>query len=215
MLDQVAAASRVPFEFVGLARQFRSAVKLVDVEMEAALDLITRPLLVRLRRKPTLRVETLPVIAEQYRTLVPARFRIGKTDGAKNKGDFAVTETWLCAGWLHDDEWGAADDVPREPGVSICKFTLSVHKGRLQRHWAPLCNVSLHALARRIERHQDRTSDALVRDITVLAAAGEDGDRVDSDRGFWLGGTIDAGNRDTGRTIRIRSVRTWIGAADG
>ncbi len=54
-----------------------------------------------------------------------------------------------------------------------------------------------------------RSDVALWADLLVLAAAGDDGDRVDTDGGFWLGRTIDA-TGEGGRTIRIRSVRTWL-----
>jgi hypothetical protein len=49
-----------------------------------------------------------------------------------------------------------------------------------------------------------------VRDLAVLADAGDDGERVDTEGGFWLGAVINAGDSDNGRVIRIRSVRTWL-----
>jgi hypothetical protein len=51
------AAPRVPAEFAGLARAFRSQVKLVDVAMNEALIAITTPLRARLSRHPKLRRE--------------------------------------------------------------------------------------------------------------------------------------------------------------
>jgi hypothetical protein len=51
------SAPRVPVEFVGLARVFRSQVKLVDVAMNEALIAITAPLSARLSRHPKLRRE--------------------------------------------------------------------------------------------------------------------------------------------------------------
>ena len=52
MLDL--AAPRVPVEFVGLARVFRSQVKLVDVAMNEVLIAITTPLRARLSRRFTI-----------------------------------------------------------------------------------------------------------------------------------------------------------------
>jgi hypothetical protein len=55
---------------------------------------------------------------------------------------------------------------------------VSAREWRLAAHWTPYALVSLHALARRIERGADRFHAALVRDLAVLADAGDDGDRV-------------------------------------
>ena len=51
-----------------------------------------------------------------------------------------------------------------------------------------------------------------MRDIALLADAGEEGERVETPGGFWLGSVINADDSDNGRIIRMRHVRTWIGA---
>jgi hypothetical protein len=48
----------------------------------------------------------------------------------------------------------------------------------------------------------------LLRDLAMLADAGEEGECVNTPDGFWLGGTVDAD--DTGRAVRLRNVRTWL-----
>ena len=96
----------------------------------------------------------------------------------------------------------------REPGLTICRFVLTMHKGRLRQRWVPLVAVSLHAMARRVERCCGSLPRLPQRDLTVLADAGEDGDRVNTPGGFWLGSVIDA-NGDGGIKLRLRSVRTW------
>jgi hypothetical protein len=115
----------------------------------------------------------------------------------------------LTTSWLVDDRWG--DEPEKEPGLSLVQFALFVRGGKLQQRWTPLCNISLHALARRVERHHERSSEVLTRDLAVLAEAGDDGERVDTDGGFWLGAMVNA-NSDGGRRLKIRSVRTWIDA---
>jgi hypothetical protein len=209
VLDQVATASRVPAEFIGLARQFRSQVKLVDAAMDRALDIITAPLRERLRRKRRLRAETLPDLARQYERLIPTEFRIGRVDGVKDRTEFAIAETRICGSWLRDDGWNSPD--VREPGLSICTFVLSVREGRLRVRWTPRANVSLHAMARHVERHEDRSQAILAHDLSLLADARDDGaERVDTRGGFWLGSVIDA-HGDAGSKLRLRHVRTWIG----
>ena len=133
--------ARVPFEFIGPARVFRDKVKVVDTAMDEALVVITAPLRARLKRHHKLRTEMLADTTRRYNALVPAEFRIGEVEGTKHKTEFAIVETRLSASLLHCIAW--VDPEIREPGVTICKFTFSVHKGRLQRRWTPTCNVSI------------------------------------------------------------------------
>ena len=54
---------------------------------------------------------------------MPAQFRVGKIEGARHKGEFDIQERRLCVSWLRCDEWD--DPAAHEPGVTVCKFTLS------------------------------------------------------------------------------------------
>lgn len=76
--------------------------------------------------------------------------------------------------------------------MTICKFTFSVKDRRLRQRWTPLVNISLHALARHIERSRDRSPGTLVNDITLLADVPDDEERTATPHGFWLGGCVDA-----------------------
>lgn len=204
MLDL--APARVGAEWIGRARVFRNEVKAVDVAMDKALAIISAPLRARLQRHPKLRTAMLADTARRHTELVPPQFRIGAIEGARHKIEFAVVETRLCVSWLKCDEW--TDPEQREPGVTICKFTFSVHDGRLRQRWSPMVNVSMHALARHEERRPQRSDAALWQDLVRLAGAGDEGERVETPHGFWLGGVIEAG--DANRAIRMRSVRRWL-----
>jgi hypothetical protein len=105
--DQLTASSRVPSQYIGLARAFRSEVELIDVALDRALDVITAPIRTRLRKHPKLRIEALAGIARNYQELVPVQFRIGKTEGIKDKTEFAIVERRACVSWLQDDAWDA------------------------------------------------------------------------------------------------------------
>ena len=194
MLDQI-NATRVPAEFIGLARAFRSEVRAVDIQMDKALHEVCKPLRERLKRKPTLRAAQLPDFARSYRQSLPARFRIGKVTAARDRVEFGLSETRLCVSWLVDDAWNNPD--AREPGVTLCKFALYVRRG---------------ALGRRFERGHDRSHEALTRDLALLADAGDDAERVNTSHGFWLGAMTNANNTGTGGVTRIRNIRTWIDA---
>jgi hypothetical protein len=178
------SAPGVPVEFVGLARVFRSQVKLVDV---------------KLRREMIAGAEQL------YRTTIPQEFRIGAVEAAKNRTEFAISEMRIAISRLRHDKW---DEDHEEPGLSLCRFTVVVMDGKLHLRWLPLANISLHALARRIERGHEHDHATLVRGLAVLTDAGEEGERVNTPGGFWLGGTVDADG--TGHAVRLRNVRTWL-----
>ena len=186
----------------------RNEVKAVDQQIETALTTICAPIHARLRRHPTLRPESLHDIARAYDRLIPGRFRIGPVNGTRHKGEFAIQERRACVSWFRHNEW--ADD---EHGLSLCYFVLSVHDSRLRQRWTPFVNVSLHALARRIER-SERDPAAIWRDIALLADAGGEGERVNTGEGFWLGKVISVSD-EPDRVIKLRSVRTWIFNADG
>lgn len=204
------APARVGAEFLGLARRFRDGVRVEDHAFDAAVAAITKPLRARLMRHPKLRHEHIASVDRLYRLTIPSTFRVGELTIVKDRVQFAVSERRICVSWLRDDAWGS--NSHREVGVAVCRFSLSVVSGKLREDWQPGINISLHALARRIERGVDRSHAALVRDLSALAAAGdEDGERVDTPPdGFWLGGMINA--LDGKRPVRLRHVRTWLPA---
>jgi hypothetical protein len=65
--------------------------------------------------------------ARQYARLIPPQSRIGTVSGTRHKGEFAIAETRICVSWLTCDEW--SDLEQREPGVSLCQFTLAAKDG--------------------------------------------------------------------------------------
>jgi hypothetical protein len=208
-IEQVAApnVTRVPAEFIGSARVFRNAVRKTDLEFDDVLALITKPLRARLRHHPKLRAEMLPDLARKYDQMIPPEFRIGKVTGAHHKSEFAIEEQRICVSWFRSDGW-----EQQEIGVTIVRFTFSVHDGLLRERWRPVANVSMHALGRRLERGQDRSHAALERDLAVLVDTSEvPGERIATPGGFWLGAMITAMGEE-GRALPLRSIRTWVGS---
>ena len=85
MLADVAISTKVPAEFIGLARVFRAEVKMVDAVVEEALDLICAPLQARLARHPKLRHEQVAGTGRQYDQLIPSQFRIGPVSAMRHR----------------------------------------------------------------------------------------------------------------------------------
>jgi hypothetical protein len=144
--------------------------------------------------------------ARLYSMLVPPQFRLGAVEVTRHRNEFAIVERRIAVSWLRHDEW--TDPDHRELGLSVCRFVLAMTDGKLFWGWHPQANVSLHALARRIERGHEHDHAALLRDLAVLADASEEGERVDTGEGSWFGPVIDAD--DQGHRIRMRNVRTWL-----
>jgi hypothetical protein len=94
--------------------------------------------------------------------------------------------------------------------MTIGPLIVAVRRGKLTLRWTPLACISLHALARRIERSAERDHTALARDLAVLAQANDVGERVNTQGGFWLGSVIEAMNDAERKGCTIRNVRTWL-----
>jgi hypothetical protein len=169
------------------------------------LEQITTPLRLRLRRHPSLRLEQVAAVARNYPLLIPAQYRIGLVEAARHKVTFGISELRVTSSRLTNGNW----DTPEpEPGLSVCRFHFIVRNGKMTERWLPVANVSLHGLARRIERGRDRSPEAVLADIEVLATAS--GGEVETPRseGCWLGEVVTA--RIDGRPVELMNVRTWI-----
>jgi hypothetical protein len=204
MLD-AAASSRVGSEFVGLARVFRDTVRREDEQLEHALRAaIARAAASASEVAPG---ETPLGVIHAWANM-PSLFRIGHPKIAYVRTEFAIEEQRLCVSWIRDEGWGEAAE--RERGLAVCKLTFRVQDGRLIRRWRPIANVSLHALARRIERGAGRDPVALFSDLATLAQGNDTGERIDTPGGFWLGGCIEALDDGAGKGCKLRNVRTWL-----
>jgi hypothetical protein len=168
---------RVPAEFTGLARVFRNAVQTEDRAFDKAVGVIAKPLRARLRHHTKLRHEIVSGAVRLYRLIVPSGFRIGDVGVAPDREAFAIREARLGVTLMNAEAWGNPDYG--EPGVTVARFSLSLHQGRLRERWTPVAIVSLHSLARRLERHHDRSHAALVADLALLLDAAH-GDAVEA-----------------------------------
>jgi hypothetical protein len=85
--------------------------------------------------------------------------------------------------------------------IAVCRCT--ANRGRLKVRWAPSAIISAHALGWPIER----SHAALVRDFTVLADAGDAGDRIAAGDGSWIVSVTSMHGRDG--VVPVRAVRTF------
>jgi hypothetical protein len=198
---------KVPAEFKGLARRFRNEVKRTDEVMDKALAIIARPLVARLRRHTRLRHELVAAAVHQYRRTVPVEFRFGEVELNADRDAFEIAETRATATWINSRDW---DSDATEAGVAIARCSLAMRpRVGLVHVWMPRAIVSMHALARRIERGADRSHAALLADLAVLASSADDGDHVATSGGFWRG-EVEVMQGTDKVTTKARNVRTWI-----
>lgn len=71
--------SVVPAEFTGLARLFRQSVLARDIHIQSNLTNITRPLVERYRRKPTLRKEMVLQFLRDWSVKITDDFTLART----------------------------------------------------------------------------------------------------------------------------------------
>jgi hypothetical protein len=200
---------KVPAEYRGLARCFRNEVRAVDEVMDPALAAIAKPLVARLRRHHRLRHELIAAAVKTYRMTVPSAFRFGEVEVTPDRDAFEIAETRATATWINSRDW---DRDATEAGVAITCCTLAMRpRVGLVHVWMPVAIVSLHAIARRIERGADRSHGALLADLAVLIDGGGDGDHVATSGGFWRGEVETMEGTDK-VAVRARNVRTWVGA---
>jgi hypothetical protein len=127
----------VPAEYLGQARVFRESVRRVDRLVDATVEVIAKPLRVRLARHSKLRPET-PLGVTRAWTTVPADYRIGASRVMHARTEFAIAETRVSGSWITDQAWG--DEAEREHGVAICNLVFAAHRGELIHQWQPLVN---------------------------------------------------------------------------
>jgi len=156
----------VPAEHLGQARMFRQSVVVADHRVNVGLSTIAEPLRRRLARKPTLRSDQVIDTSRAWAELVSDAFTLGLRINPR-KGSLSIIETRVCGGKWRSDGW---DEPDWQSGISVIRITLMAEDGCLKTTVQPLANLLLHALARRFERGDGRTTGTVVRDLKALAS---------------------------------------------
>jgi hypothetical protein len=123
----------------------------------------------------------------------------------------SVVEVRLVAGTLQREDWDGSED-----DLGIQEMHLDVDRARVSLDGRCLATLSLHAIARRLQRHPDGSIESLLHDIGLIATAARGAlvagggykIRTEADGGGWRGRAIvqvDKGQRQT-----ALAVRTWL-----
>jgi hypothetical protein len=197
-------ATRVGAEWLGKARVFRWEVEKNTDRFKAELLQLTLPIIRRLQRHPRLRRPTeLDAIRLWQRMNLPYRFTF--EFGRDIHNTLWIQETRLDSlslrfvGW---EDW--------EPGVGITQMRMTTHKQMIF-EGTPLVIISLHALARYMERSGTKDYATLLNDLRPLLEYTGQSERIaTTSGGEWIGDRRVIATNGMDRTFPVRAIRTYI-----
>jgi hypothetical protein len=201
-------------EFFGKARDFRRRVQHEDTQFIATIGGLIEPIRQRLLKYPArkLRPEMLAAVVQSWRFVDYRDFRLD-LDARLERTRCMLVERRIVAGemqFLDEDRDGD------EPDVAVSEIGLSIDGNRFVLRGIIVCALSMHAIARRLQRAQDGSDAALLHDMNVAANIDHSklsggGFKVTTDEhgGGWRGRVVRmAGDGD--EPVPVLSIRTWI-----
>lgn len=162
-------SDHVPAEFLGLARTFRARVTAAAEIVGPQMNAIAAEAFAKLQRRKAgtgLRTETLVDLETRWRRM-PATWRLALTI-ARDRHTLSIVDTRLRPERVHNAQW-AADDT--ELSVLIVTSSLTITGYRAEKKSIALASLSLHALARFMQRSFNTSDEALFADLQMIAAA--------------------------------------------
>jgi hypothetical protein len=200
-------ARRVPVEFIGKARLLRDQVARAHTTYSEAVESLIAPLRPRAGFIPTFTRQTMSVFAGRWRDTIPqwGTFRF-VTKAQRTK--LAIAETRITPFRATMDGWDQD-----ELGVALAVVTAMIElPATLKIDLQVVVTVSLHALARRVERGDHKSDLAVLRDLLPLVsshpnrmAKGGDFEIPGFHGGRWIGSRIGLDGKP------VLAVRTYIG----
>jgi hypothetical protein len=215
--DADASAGPVGAEYFGKARDLRSRIVAEDSEYDLLVVQLIEPVHDRLRRFPhrSLRPQMLIDLIAHWRYMPCRNWRID-LDAKLDKARASLIEHRLVAGVTRrkdDPAW-----VGIEEDLAVIRVELLVDRNRAHLESHSVATFSLHAIARRLQRAQDGSIEALMHDI-ALAIDAASGDaltagagyriRTHADGGGWRGRVIHQTGADKVER-NVLSIRTWL-----
>jgi hypothetical protein len=202
----------VPAEWRGRARQFRDRISVGDEPARKLVVELSRRITARikLRHHVIPRADTLIGVADAWRRQMPQHARLAlQVDLNARRKTLRIEEMRLSASQYQDQSWGSS-----EVGVMVLMVRLETGPRLYTLATTTLCHVSLHGLARRLQRGLDGTDAAVLHDLKLLGEAhpgiadAENGSdvTVPVPGGSWRGNVAlmnnPRGSCDTGLVVR-------------
>jgi hypothetical protein len=211
------AATRVPREYLGAARQFHRELESDAKVVIDAMRRVADPAMKWLKTHPRIRPEMAAATVRAWREEVPASGLLSLETVAQGK-TLTIRDLRLSPARHERQEWENL-----EPIVCVMLTWMTVQRGHFRLDNVLLAAVNLHAIARRLQRGFDNSRPALMADLRALAeAATTVADtrgpfHVPVRGGAWGGNAVDMEvpvKNGAVDTHRVLSVRTYLGGDD-
>lgn len=204
-------------EYWGKARDMRRRIAVEDREYDRLVDVLIQPVKERLRRCPgrSLRPEMLIDLVQSWRFMSCRDWRLS-LDASLEKHRASLIEHRLVAGTMRrpdDPDWRGLEE-----DLACVRVELLVNRSIVHLESRCVAAISLHAIARRLQRAQDGSTEALMHDIN-LAVQAASGEALTPGAGYVVTTHPDGGGW-RGRAIRqhgpggvsqtVLSIRTWL-----
>jgi hypothetical protein len=202
----------VPREFLGLGRLFCNRVLIATQSAATAMRQITEDARVIAEKRPRWRPEHLIGFERQWRRSIPPEGRIS-LEIERGKRELRISETRLIHSTYKDVRWARPE---LEPSVVLGRYTFQLTTpAAYSVRRSPLAIIGIHAIARRFERGENRTEEAIAADVSELASnytglcSGSEGFSLPCPSGVWVGG-IETATEPDGPTHRVLYVRSFL-----
>jgi hypothetical protein len=204
------ASSRVPVEFIGKARAFRSTIVGEHALAVAAMDRLVLPLRGRHYSRQTPGPGAFARVEHAWRSQVPTagQLRLTTTHDSKR---LCITEIRAVP---TDFRFLAWPEGATESCLIILVSALAVSAGHFSFTSALAASVSLHALARRYERGSNNSAAAIRADLVALmrpvddVLEGSNDFTIPAGDGQWVGEATEVDDR--GKVKCILAARSFI-----
>lgn len=214
--------SIVPRESLGQARLFRNRVAAADDRIRAAMPAIIGPLRPRVHRtlRPQLAIREIDDALRGWQTAVTDEFTL---DGRlrTHRRNFALAELRPTCDRIAAVGW--EDAASGQDAISIAWHLLRMRGAAVEFVVAPVATMTLHAVARRIERGDGREHSKIVDDLALLAAYVLAGKRpieppptlpvtaeVPLPGGRWVGQWVTARDAGRHRDFKMFQAQTFL-----
>jgi hypothetical protein len=200
-------SDKVPAEFVGKARVFRSRMIAATTGVGMQMNAISQYSFGLYKRRNTApRPEHLVAIEQQWRSIPPAGCL--RLTVRRDKRSMSIEDTRIAATTSKNTQWGDAS----EKSICIVESSLALMKRHAETTATTLAAVSLHALGRWYQRAFSTNDIAMMLDLALVVKAVStldpnviDVDLPSENGGSWRGAIVETLNGKN-----VINIRTFV-----
>jgi hypothetical protein len=204
---QITMSDKVPAEFVGKARVFRSRMIAATTGVGLQMNAISQYSFGLYRRRNAApRPEHLVAIEQQWRSIPPAGCL--RLTVRRDRRSMSIEDTRITATTSKNIEWGDAS----EKSICLIESSLALTKRHAETMTTTLAAVSLHALGRWYQRAFTTHGTAMMLDLALVVRAvptldpnATDVELPSGNGGSWRGAIVETLNGKN-----VFNIRTFV-----